>query len=366
MASKISSSCDSAELAHNDLVHAILTCGGGFESQIVRDEVISVDKSLLHSHRVVRELSSRFLLLFEKCSEPVARAKFRKLKIRSPRRLRRRFKVSKRQRHSLEFGLVSRYPTDGILLYVFAVLGARDKMVIEMDGASGSGIFRGSACFTLLHGWNAVLLYQKWSGFNTAHQYYEDSSPGGAFLWRKLNFPDSVVIVAEENELRGAANETIARNGVGGSVDLLYLLLDGYDLHTWKNVTIISPRVVVLFYQDFWGHKIKASRICNFSEHVNSCGETDMVDTGRKRLYNGGSIAAIASTAKKLGYRLIWCLRSAPIALFLKTIEDPHNLLFKTVRTKDCVSQRESPEWRLDMEAQWDYAQRFSWDEGPE
>jgi hypothetical protein len=75
----------------------------------------------------------------------------------------------------------------------------------------------------------------------------------------------------------------------------------------------------------------------------------------------GGSIRASERIGAERGYRLVICLRHVPIAIFIRSDQDPTGQLLPALSALNCLKRRESREWRRDMEAQWNSAQRFEW-----
>jgi hypothetical protein len=277
-----------------------------------------------------------------------------------------RLRLGDDTRDALEFGHIARYPVDGVLMYIMALLGTRSRSVIELDGARGDGLFRGAAAFALYDGWNALTIHSLWSGYNVAQIYYESSTRGSASVWHKKHFPDSRITVAEvEFSPLSSVHEAISKYGIGGDVDIVFLLPDGPEWHIWEALTGISPRVVVLFYQDYWGEEEMLVRRWNQSDTTALVGESDGVDSGRRRLFVGGSIRAVEHLAIKRGFRLVWCLRIAPIAIFIRNDQDLAAYLLPAMSTRRCLERRKSSEWRRDMEGQWNSAQRFAWDRIP-
>jgi hypothetical protein len=273
-------------------------------------------------------------------------------------------RLSDGTRDALEFGHIARYPVDGVLMYIMALLGTRSRRVIELDGARGDGVFRGAAALALYDGWNALTIYGLWSGYNAAQRYYESSERDSVSVWYKKHFPNSRISVAEaELSTASSAHEAISKHGIGGEVDVVFLLLDGPEWHVWETLTGISPRVVVLFYQDYWGADEMLVRRWNQSDATALVGESDNTDKGRRRLFVGASIRALEHLATKRGFRLVWCLRIAPIAIFIRNDQDSAASLLPAMSTRRCLERRESTTWRRDMEGQWNSAQRFPWDQ---
>lgn len=268
--------------------------------------------------------------------------------------------LSPTERNALEFATLSRYPVDGVLQYVLGLIGVRSKMLVELDGAPRAGVFRGSAALVMYNGFSALVVHALWSGFNQAQQYYEGGEGLGvaesAAAFRKAHFPDAALRLDEADLAATNVDQVIRQNAFGGDVDIVFAVLDGAEYAIWEKVSAVVPRLVVFFYQDYWGADVRVSRSANSSLHI-ARGQADAVDTGRRRLFVGASLAALVDVGMRRGYSLAWCLRSVPIAIFVYGEEQ----LLPRISTTKCLAARKSKTWRRDMEAQWHAAQKFSW-----
>lgn len=260
------------------------------------------------------------------------------------------------KRAALEFATLSRYPIDGVLQYILGLIGVRSGNVVELDGASGAGVFYGSAALAAYNGFNALVIFSLWSGFNQAQSYYEDVGSGPSFsAFRKSHFPDAVVRLDEGVLTSSNVNELVRKNAYGGDVDVLFAVLDGAEFGVWDKLSAALPRVVVVFYQDYWGATARVFR--SGEDPHNSQAEVDGVDLARRRLYVGASLAALVDMGALRGYGLAWCLRAAPIAIFVSERDQA----LPTISAARCLAARKSKSWQRDMEAQWHAAQRFAW-----
>jgi hypothetical protein len=270
--------------------------------------------------------------------------------------------IERAARQALEFATLARYPVDGVMQYLLGLIGVRSKTVVELDGSPGAGCFFGSAALAMYNGFSALVVHALWSGYNQAQSYYEGSSGmlvgNNATMFRKTHFPDASLRLSEDAVTATTVDEVVRRNAYGGEVDAMFAMLDGGEYVVWEKVAVVVPRLVLMFYQDYWGSEARLVRSMNESLS-STAGETDAADTCRRRLYVGASVAAFVELGRRKGYRLAWCLRSAPIAIFVH-IDEP---FLPQITPADCLASRKSKVWQRDMEAQWQSAQRFSWTE---
>jgi hypothetical protein len=360
--------CRGVDLSHSALVREIVAAAGPADYGLVFPNPPSLTAEKLTAHKRIRFAASAFLGHRLSCRD--SRQEGGKSLAKESVFLLRRAEMD-----LLEFSHGARYPIDGVLLYIFSVLGLRSRVAVELDGAQGSAGFRGCASLVLYNGWDALVMHGRWSGYNRAQHFYERAAPGNDHLltWRRKHFPESFVVIAELQEMKNISsiygdrldvtkevNARFSKHGVGGDVDVVFLVLDGVEMDVWDGLTAVTPRVVVIFYQDYWGSEASVTR----TSDALSAGEKD--GTGRRRLYVGGSISALVSVALARGYRLIWCMRSAPIAFFERKPDDSNGMLdaatvLPSISTRACLSRRNSVSWRKDMEAQWQNAQRHTW-----
>jgi hypothetical protein len=234
--------CDSLAVLHEELLSAVLRSAPKGGSVVHRDPP-SLSNEIYAARREVRRVGARL------------RAAYLDARMTPSRRIP-EYSLTNEMLDALEFGHVARHPMDGALMYVIALLGSRTRSAIELDAASGCSVFRGAAAFALYDGWSLLALHSFWSGFSVAQRFYEGADRRSTLNWRKKRFPDSRVIVAEEN-LSNAndVRDAIRKHGIGGDVDLLFLLLDGLELHVWRLLTGVSPRVVVFVLSGLLGRR---------------------------------------------------------------------------------------------------------------
>jgi hypothetical protein len=197
-----------------------------------------------------------------------------------------------------EFRCFSQNGEDGILLYIFAILGTTNKRVVEI--AAGDGIECNSANLIINHGWYGLLFDADADNISRGKDFY--SKCQDTFL-----APPTLVTswITVEN-----VDGLIASHGFGGDIDLLSLDIDGMDYWVWKAIQCISPRVIILEFNPVWGpHRA-----------VSVPYQPDFrIDYDRRPYYTGASLAAFAKLARERGYRLVGTQRLGFNALFVRS-----------------------------------------------
>ena len=203
-----------------------------------------------------------------------------------------------------EFRVYSQNGEDGILHYLFTQLGVTNKQCVEM--CAGQGRECNTANLIINHGWNGFL-------FDGDAELVAHGQNFFARLKDTLVWPPTFVqawITAEN------VNALIANHGVTGEIDLLSLDLDGVDWWIWRALEVVSPRVVVLEYQDCWPADV-AVTVPYRPDFVGVT--TASIDSAIPPLaYMGASLAAFVKLGRKKGYRYVGSERLGYNAFFIR------------------------------------------------
>jgi hypothetical protein len=197
-----------------------------------------------------------------------------------------------------EFRCFSQNGEDGILLYIFSILGTTNRHVVEIS--AGDGIECNSANLIINHGWYGLLFDGDEQKISRGKEFYAKcqdtfaAPPTQVASW-----------VTAEN-----VNSLIADNGFAGDVDLLSLDIDGMDYWIWRAIRCISPRVIILEFNPVWGPD-RAVSIPYRADY--------RIDYGRRPYYGGGSLSAFVKLGREKGYRLVGIQRLGFNALFVRS-----------------------------------------------
>lgn len=198
----------------------------------------------------------------------------------------------------VEFRIFSQNGEDGILLYLFGILGMGARRVVEI--CAGDGIQCNAANLIINHGWTALLFDGDQSNVERGNAFYASHPDTFSFPPRFLH-----EWITREN-----VNQIIAKEGWSGEIDLLSLDIDGVDYWLWDALDTVQPRVVVVEFQSIWSaeHAVTVPYTPQFrAEYIQGFG-----------VYSGASLGAFVKMAARKGYRLVGVQRLGFNAFFVR------------------------------------------------
>lgn len=205
---------------------------------------------------------------------------------------------------------------DGILLYLFALVGSGGRRLIDIGAASYSS--SNTANLLLHHRWTGLLIEGNPDAVASARAFYDAASFGGVQVVNSF--------VTSEN-----VNDILREHGVTGEVDLLSIDIDGMDYWVWRSTSVISPRVVVIEFQDILGRERAVTvpyspsfRLRNYPVNAHS------------NDYVGASLSAMIKLGREKGYRLVGTNRLGYNAIFVRN--DLGTDIFDEVDASDCLN----------------------------
>lgn len=220
----------------------------------------------------------------------------------------------------VEFSSYSQNGEDGILLLIFSTVGVKSKHVVE--ACAGDGIECNAANLIINHGWSGLLFDGNESAIERGKSFYK----GRTNAWRFHRLPPTLVqswITAEN------VNELISQNGMSGEIDLLSLDMDGVDFWIWKAIKCITPRVVVLEYNNRWSSQ--QSVTVPYTSNFVGIGAS-----AEGEGYFGASLLAFTKLGRDKGYRLIGANSPNTNAFFMRN--DVGTDIFPEVTVESCLS----------------------------
>ena len=218
------------------------------------------------------------------------------------------YRVMSRQKEALlplsevGFRVYSQTDEDGILLYIFGLIGNPHRTCVEV--CCGSGIECNAANLIISHGWHGLLVDGNEAKIEQGKTFYRQCRDTWVFPPRLVH-----AWVTAEN-----VNTLIETNGFSGEIDLLSIDVDGNDYWIWKAIDIVEPRVVVVEYQDILG----PDRSCTMPYRPDFVASDCDVNSNRDPDYCGASLAAFVKLAQEKGYRLVGCNRYGFNAFFVR------------------------------------------------
>ncbi len=195
------------------------------------------------------------------------------------------------------FRVYSQNDEDGLLLYLFSLIGTTNKVCVDV----GSGSPYGANTTNLIcnWGWTGLLIEGDENAVKQAKHFFESHKDTWICPPKVIN-----AWVTAEN-----INDLLQENGFLGEVDLLCLDLDGIDYWIWKSLHIVQPRVVVVEYMNIWDsdHSVTVPYTPDFNRF----------DTHPD--FFGASLSAFVKLGREKDYRLVGCNRYGFNAFFVRS-----------------------------------------------
>jgi len=184
----------------------------------------------------------------------------------------------------VEFRCYSQNGEDGILLYLFSLLGTEHRRAVEI--CAGSGVECNTANLLINHGWQGLLVDGDAAQIAQGKAFYAQCPT------TRFSLP---TLVASWITVENVA-ALLAEHGFGWDVDLLSLDLDGNDYWIWQALPDLRPRVVVLEFNALLGPHESLSLPYD---------PKFQLDLSKLPYKAGASLPAFTKLAASRGYRLV-------------------------------------------------------------
>lgn len=234
------------------------------------------------------------------------------------------------------FRLYSQADEDGLLLFIFSQIGFKSKKLVDM--ACGRPHGANATNLILNWGFHALLVDGNQSHIQECEAFYRNHPDSRLFPPRMIN-----AWITAEN-----INDLLRENDFNSEIDLLSLDVDGVDYWLWERLEAVSPRVVVVEYQDCFTSD-KAVTVPYRHDFNRFDFHPD---------YFGASLGAFVKLGIAKGYRLVGCNRYGYNAFFVRN--DVAGTLFADVDPANCLVH---PKVREEMSRKRAILNQFPWQE---
>jgi hypothetical protein len=131
------------------------------------------------------------------------------------------------------FKVFSQFEEDGLLLFIFSIIGTTNKKVVEICAGDGTECM--AANLIINHGWDGLLFDGNPHCVAKGIEFFKNN--GTTFLCPP--------VFRHEWLTRENINKLISDNGFEGTIDLLSLDVDGNDYYLMEAINVIQPRVII-------------------------------------------------------------------------------------------------------------------------
>jgi len=193
------------------------------------------------------------------------------------------------------YSVFSQFEEDGMLMFLFAVLGEGKKTFIEIGANDGVN----SNCSNLLlhFGWNGLFIEGSSANIRRGEKFYrrypDPYAPKPTFIQ---------AMVKREN-----INEIVRNAGLSGDADLLSIDIDGNDYWIWDALEAVSPRVVIIETHVEFGYN-----------NIVVPYDPGYIFPGKHPVYHGASPVAMVNMARRKGYRLVGANQLGSNTIFVR------------------------------------------------
>jgi hypothetical protein len=194
------------------------------------------------------------------------------------------------------FRVHSQTDEDGIILFLFSVIGTANKKFVEIG--TGNCVECNCANLAINFGWHGLFIDGDNMSIAEGIRFYDNHPNTRIFPPKFLS-----TIVDRDN-----VNEVIANAGFHDEIDLLSIDIDGMDYWIWDAIKSVNPRVVVIEANGKFGMRsITVPYVSNW-----------VYNEKAHPHYHGASLPALTKLANKKGYRLIGTNRFGYNAFYLR------------------------------------------------
>lgn len=237
------------------------------------------------------------------------------------------------------FKAYSQFEEDGILLYIFSLIGTTNKKVVEICAGNGRECM--AANLIINHGWYGYLFDGSKENTIAGQEFFAKHKQ--TFLMPPT-FKQAWFTAENVNQILLDAD-------VNGEVDLLSLDIDGMDYWVWKAIECIQPRVCV-----FETHNVIPAHLSLTAKY-----DPDFYYLNQpieQQDYRSASLLATVKLSQTKGYRLIGSHRYGFNCFFMRN--DVGQKYFPEVSIQSC---HDNPYTKLAQKSRWEQVKNLDWQE---
>lgn len=197
------------------------------------------------------------------------------------------------------FQVYSQFEEDGLLLYIFSMIGTTNKRVVEICAGDATECMASNLIIN--HCWEGMLFDGDEESVKRGIKFFK-SNPSTAVILPKFIHS----WITKDN-----INELIKTNGFEGEIDLLSLDIDGNDYWLLKDLDVIQPRVIICETQDIIPSDLALTIPYNPSFYYKNLPKDEQD-------FRSVSLLAMKKLCNAKGYRLIGSHRYGFNVIFLR------------------------------------------------
>jgi hypothetical protein len=194
------------------------------------------------------------------------------------------------------FRVFSQCEEDGIILFLFSVVGTTNRVFVEVG--AGNGVENNCANLAINLGWHGLFIDGSEENSRFGTDFY-------ALHPDTRVFPPRFLLAKVD---RNNINDLIRQAGFEGEIDFLSIDIDGMDYWIWKAIECVNARVVAIEANGKFGMRsitvpYDPNWVYDFAAHPH---------------YHGASLPALTTLAGAKNYRLVGTNRFGYNAFYVR------------------------------------------------
>jgi hypothetical protein len=200
--------------------------------------------------------------------------------------------------HETEYRVFSQNGEDGIIAFLFALVGTEHKRFFEIG--IETGIECNAANLAINDFWDGWFVEGNPEMAQAAARYYSS----------QLNTWPRDIRVIESFVTKENVNFLVEQQGIASGVDFFSLDIDGIDWWVWHEMKGLSPRIVSVEYNASFGPDLAVTVPYkpDFERHREHA----------SGFYHGASLRAFTQLGQEKGYRFVGCNSTGANAFFVR------------------------------------------------
>jgi len=150
-----------------------------------------------------------------------------------------------------QFSLYSKIPTDSVLLYIFSLIGTKNRIAVELEGGHFQSSYHASANFLFYPLWRQiVVIYNSFSGYTEGTKFYQNLEQ--TYKRERKHLTDQVypkvTLIYKHLDIENVEFVLYNDAHVIGEIDVLFIFLDGMDFWIWTRYACHFLLFIVFYY----------------------------------------------------------------------------------------------------------------------
>eukprot|EP00871_Galdieria_phlegrea_P001795 jgi/Galph1/2616/GphlegSOOS_G1281.1 len=244
----------------------------------------------------------------------------------------------------IEFATFSPLTIDGVMLYIFSVIGTKSRILVEIEGSAFQQHLLAANFFAYTTWKHIYIIYDSWHMYAEGTTFYQ--SLNQSLRKKRTQEPvetPSLTLLHKHLDIHNV-DSILSQLSAVGEIDILGIFYNEMDFWIWTSISVLKPRVLIVTYKEQWGPYAVAIRSYQATFEPEFTTNNLFVQDREHELFSGASLGAFEE----------------PVAFFI--INGEGELIFPQVVPETCFYPKlQNTGWIKDQQAIWEASRSYSW-----